>query len=48
MIEISEKEWLTMAMKGGAFDFLNDPRENIYTMEDGIPYKGQDDEVKSF
>ncbi|MBA2562851.1 MAG: hypothetical protein H0V14_08050 [Chitinophagaceae bacterium] len=33
--EISEKEWLSMAMKGGAFDFLNDPSENIYTMEDG-------------
>lgn len=37
--EISEKEWLSLAMRGGAFDFLNDPVEDIYTMEDGIPYK---------
>ncbi len=43
--EISEKEWLSMAMKGGAFDFLNNPTEDIYTMEDGIPYKGEDDEI---
>jgi hypothetical protein len=43
--EISEKEWLTLAMKGGAFDFLNDSEENIYTMEDGIPYKSDSDEV---
>lgn len=28
--EISEKEWLALAMKGGAFDFLNDPSEHIY------------------
>lgn len=28
--EISEKEWLALAMKGGAFDFLNDPSELIY------------------
>lgn len=28
--EISEKEWLALAMKAGAFDFLNDPSEHIY------------------
>lgn len=37
--EITEKEWLQLAMKGGAFDFLNDTAEDIYTMEDGIPYE---------
>ena len=35
---ITEKEWLKLAMKGGAYDFLNDPAEDIYTMEDGVPY----------
>ncbi len=43
--EITEKEWLSVAMKGGAYDFLNDPAEDIYTMEDGIPYKSDPDEV---
>jgi hypothetical protein len=37
--DITEKEWLQFAMKGGAFDFLNDPAEDIYTMEDGVPYE---------
>ena len=32
---ISENEWLSFAMKGGAYDFLNDPGANIYTLEDG-------------
>jgi FixJ family two-component response regulator len=41
--EVTDKEWLALAMKGGAFDFLNDPAENIYTMEDGIPYKSKSD-----
>ncbi|HSN07405.1 MAG TPA: hypothetical protein VLS85_00130 [Hanamia sp.] len=43
--EITEKEWLSVAMKGGAYDFLNDPAEDIYTMEDGVPYKSDPDEV---
>ncbi len=43
--EISEKEWLNLAMKGGAFDFLNDPGENIYTTEDGVSYKSKSDEI---
>lgn len=37
--EITENEWLSFAMRGGAFDFLKDPSEDIYTMEDGEPYK---------
>ncbi len=36
--EITENEWLQFAMTGNAFDFLNDPAEEIYTMDDGIPY----------
>ena len=43
--EINENECLSVAMKGGAFDFLNDPAEDIYTMEDGVPYKTDKDEV---
>jgi hypothetical protein len=43
--EVTDKEWLALAMKGGAFDFLNDPAENIYNMEDGVPYKSKSDEI---
>ena len=43
--ELSENEWLGLAMKGGAFDFLSDPGENIYSMEDGVPYKSESDEI---
>lgn len=43
--EINEQEWLSLAMKGGAYDFLNDSAEDIYTMEDGTPYKTDKDEV---
>ena len=39
--DISEKEWLDLAMRGGAYDILNDPSEDIYTMEDGMPYKSK-------
>lgn len=34
--EISEKEWIALAMYGGSFDFLEEPVENIYTLEDGV------------
>ena len=30
-------ELLRVAQAGGAFDFWNDPEEDIYTMEDGKP-----------
>ena len=43
--EISENEWLSFAMKGGAYDFLNDLGENIYTLEDGAPYKSESVEI---
>ncbi len=39
--EVTEKEWLQLALKGGAFDFWNDPAEDIYTLNDGIPYESQ-------
>jgi hypothetical protein len=34
----TEEEWLRFVMAGGAFDDLADPREDIYTMEDGKPF----------
>jgi len=37
--EISENEWLSFAMRSSAFDFLKNPAEDIYTIEDGVPYK---------
>lgn len=37
--EIDENEWLSFAMQSGSFDFLKDTVEDIYTMEDGEPYK---------
>ena len=43
--EISDKEWLSLAIKGGAFDFLNNPGEDIYSMDDGVPYKSESDEI---
>lgn len=32
--EIANKDLLRLAEKGGAFDFLNDPEEDIYTDDD--------------
>lgn len=43
--EINEEEWLNLAIKGGAYDFLNEPEENIYTMKDGVAYKSKSDEI---
>lgn len=43
--EISEKEWLKLAVNSNSYDFLNDPSEDIYTMEDGQPYKSSGDEI---
>lgn len=36
--EISEREWLRAAATNPAFDFLDDPREDIYGREDGRPF----------
>ena len=38
MSEPTEEEWLRFAMSSGAFDDLADPREDIYTPEDGEPF----------
>ena len=39
--EIDEKEWLQAASKNSAFDLLNDPDEDIYTLEDGKPLEDE-------
>lgn len=36
--EVSEREWLGAAVVGGSFDFLADPREDIYSTDDGQPF----------
>jgi hypothetical protein len=36
--EIDEQEWLKAAASSSAFDFLKDPKEDIYTLADGKPF----------
>ena len=36
--DISEKEWLHLLMSDPDFDFLKDPEEDIYTLDDGKPF----------
>ena len=36
--EYDEKEWLHATSLSPAFDFLKDPKEEIYTLIDGKPY----------
>jgi hypothetical protein len=38
--EAEEREWLQAAARNPAFDFLHDPGEDRYTLEDGRPYHG--------
>lgn len=33
-----EQDWLHAARRGGAFDFLNAPEEDRYTLRDGKPF----------
>ena len=35
--DIASDEAATVAAAGGAFDFLGDPAEDVYTREDGEP-----------
>lgn len=36
--EIGDSEWLKAAAGNPAFDFLNDPAEDIYSLNDGRPF----------
>jgi hypothetical protein len=40
--EITEQEWLRAAASNPVFDFLNDPAEDIYTLDDGEPFDPND------
>lgn len=35
--DLNESEWLQAASKNEAFDFLNNPEEDIYSLTDGKP-----------
>ncbi len=35
--DVSENDWLRVASKNEAFDFLNDADEDIYSLTDGKP-----------
>lgn len=39
--DIEEEEWLKAAASNPAFDFLKDPKEDIYTLDDGQPFNDQ-------
>ena len=39
--EITEEEWLKAAASSPAFDFLDDPEEDVYTAEDGEPFRDE-------
>ena len=36
--ESSEREWLAAAASNPAFGDLDDPREDVYTLQDGEPF----------
>lgn len=37
--DIQNKDWLASAAKNPAFDFLHDPEEDVYTLNDGVPFE---------
>jgi hypothetical protein len=39
--DINETEWLQAIAKNPSFEFLNDPKEDIYSLEDGKPFHDQ-------
>jgi tetratricopeptide (TPR) repeat protein len=41
--EIDESEWLRAAATNPAFDFLKEPEEDIYTLDDGKPFNEEED-----
>jgi hypothetical protein len=36
--EVSEMEWLKTSLSNPAFEYLRDPEEDIYTINDGKPF----------
>ncbi len=39
--DIDEGEWIRAAANNPAFDFLKEPKEDIYTLTDGKPFHDQ-------
>jgi hypothetical protein len=39
--DAEEKEWYRVAAANPAFDFLKEPKEDIYTLADGKPFYDQ-------
>lgn len=39
--DLNEKEWMQTAAGNSAFAFLNDPAEDIYSLEDGKPFEDE-------
>ena len=37
--ELNNQDWLASAAKNPAFDFLHDPEEDVYTLNDGVPFE---------
>jgi hypothetical protein len=37
--ELEEDEWLHAIAENPAFDFLNEPSEDIYSLKDGKPFR---------
>ena len=40
--EDEEKLWMNAVSSNPAFDFLNEPSENIYTLNDGEPFNDKE------
>ena len=40
-IDTEEREWLSAAMANAAFAFLSDPAEDVYTSDDGQPFRDE-------
>jgi len=36
--DLNETEWLKASLSNRAFDYLRDPKEDIYTINDGKPF----------
>jgi hypothetical protein len=37
--DVPEHEWIAAAARNPAFDFLTDPREDVYSASDGQPFR---------
>jgi hypothetical protein len=39
--DLDESEWLRVAATNPVFDFLKEPGEDLYTLQDGKPFDGR-------